>query len=297
MSARPPAGLRSYLFAPANHVRRAGKAFEVGADVVILDLEDAVALTEKANARPLAVEALRRPRGARGYVRINGVDTPFWRDDLDAVVGPWLDGVVLPKAESADHVQAVAAHIEARERAAGLERGTLELMLIVETARGVVDAEAIAAASPRVARLAFGGGDYTNDLDLEWTPEEEALAYGRARLVHASRVAGLEPPVDTVVLEVRDPQRFRQSARNGRRLGLRGKLCIHPDQIAPCHEAFTPGAAEIERARAIVAAFDEAQARGIASIQVGGVFVDYPVAHKARRVLAMAGQSAADAGG
>jgi citrate lyase subunit beta/citryl-CoA lyase len=98
--------------------------------------------------------------------------------------------------------------------------------------------------------------------------------------------------VDTVVIEVRDQERFRQSALNGRRLGFQGKLCIHPDQIAPCHEVFTPGPGEIARARAIVAAFRDAEARGVASIQVDGVFVDYPVLYKAQRVLALAGRLA-----
>jgi citrate lyase subunit beta/citryl-CoA lyase len=292
MSARVPAGLRSYLFAPANHARRAEKVFGAGADAAILDLEDAVALAEKAAARPLLVAAMRRPRTVRGYARVNGVDSPFWQLDLEAVVGPWLDGVVLPKAESAAQVHAFVAHLEACERRAGLTPGALDVMLIVETALGIVNIEAIAAASPRIGRIALGGGDYTNDLDLEWTVEEEALAYARARIAHASRAAGIDPPVDTVVIEVRDQERFRQSALNGRRLGFQGKLCIHPDQIAPCHEVFTPGPGEIARARAIVAAFRDAEARGVASIQVDGVFVDYPVLYKAQRVLALAGRLA-----
>lgn len=294
MSARMPAALRSYLFAPANHARRAEKVFGAGADAAILDLEDAVATAEKAAARPLLVAAMRRSRKSRGYARVNGVDSPFWQDDLGAVVGPWLDGVVLPKAESAAQVRAFVAHLEDCEQRAGLAPGALDLMLIVETALGIVNIEAIAAASPRIGRIALGGGDYTNDLDLEWTAQEEALAYGRARIAHASRAAGLDPPVDTVVIEVRDQQRFRQSALNGRRLGFRGKLCIHPDQVAPCHEVFTPGAGEIARARAIVAAFQDAEARGVASIQVEGVFVDYPVVQKAQRVLALAGRLAPD---
>lgn len=296
MTARAPAGLRSYLFAPGNHARRVEKVFTTGADAVILDLEDAVAHAEKAAARPQVVAAMQRPRSARGFVRINSVDSPYWQDDLDAVVGPWLDGVVLPKSESAAQVQALEAYLGNCERRAGMAPGTLDLMLIVETALGIVHVDSIAAASPRIGRIALGGGDYTNDLDLEWTAEEEALAYGRARLAHASRAAGIEAPVDTVVIEVRDQARFRQSARNGRRLGFHGKLCIHPDQIAPCHEVFTPGAAEIARARAIVTAFRDAEARGVASIQVEGVFVDYPVVHKAQRILALADRLALSGG-
>ncbi len=288
MTRRAAAGVRSYLFAPGNHVRRAEKAFTAGADAAILDLEDAVAHAEKAAARPLVVAALERPRAVPGYVRVNDSHSPWWQDDLDAVVGPWLDGVVLPKVESAEEVRGFVERLDACERRAGLAPGSLDLMLIVETARGIVHIDSIAAASPRIGRIALGGGDYTNDLDLEWTADEAALAYARARIAHASRAAGIEPPVDTVVIEVRDQARFLESARNGRRLGFQGKLCIHPDQVAPCHAVFTPGVAEIARARTIVAAFGEAETRGVASIQVDGVFVDYPVARRAQRILALA---------
>jgi citrate lyase subunit beta/citryl-CoA lyase len=139
-----------------------------------------------------------------------------------------------------------------------------------------------------VPRLAFGGGDYTSDLDIVWTAEEHELAYARAKLTHASRVAGIEPPVDTVVVQVNDIGRFRISAANGRRAGFAGKLCIHPDQVGPCNEAFTPTEAEIERARRIVAAFADAEAGGSASIRVEGEFIDYPIVARARRVLALA---------
>ena len=164
-------------------------------------------------------------------------------------------------------------------------------MAIVETARGIAFADEIAAADRRLARLAFGGGDYTNDLDLEWTLEERELDYARARLTHASRLANIEPPVDTVVIAVKDIERFRVSARNGRRMGLYGKLCIHPDQVAPCNDVFTPDAAQLAHARAVVEAFERAEASGSASIQVDGQFVDYPIVFKARRILAAAARA------
>jgi citrate lyase subunit beta/citryl-CoA lyase len=203
---------------------------------------------------------------------------------------------VLPKTENPEHLQIVAQRISQLEDARSVARGTLDLMAIVETAKGVLGCEAIAAASPRLSRLAFGGGDYTHDLDLEWSPGEEELAYARARLTHASRVAGLEAPVDTVVLQVKDMERFRLSARNGRRMGFFGKLCIHPDQVGPCNEVFTPTADEVTRARAVVAAFEAAEAAGSASIQLDGQFIDYPVVHKAQRVLLLAERVAAAAG-
>ncbi len=286
-----PSGVRSYLFAPGNHPRKVEKVFTAGADAILLDLEDAVPPKEKIATRAVVIAAMRAPRRARGYVRVNGLDTEWCADDIAAVAGPWLDGLVLPKVESAEQVRQASAWIAAVERAAGLPIGRLELMAIVETARGVELANEIAAADRRLARLAFGGGDYTNDLDLEWTSEERELDYARARLTHASRLANIEPPVDTVVIAVKDIERFRVSARNGRRMGLYGKLCIHPDQVAPCNEVFTPDAAQLAHARAVVEAFERAEASGSASIQVNGQFVDYPIVFKARRILAAAARA------
>ena len=286
-----PSGVRSYLFAPGNHPRKVEKVFTTGADAILLDLEDAVPPNEKIATRAVVVAAMRAPRRARGYVRVNGLETEWCADDIAAVAGPWLDGLVLPKVESAEQVRQASAWIAAAERAAGLPIGRLELMAIVETARGIAFADEIAAADKRLARLAFGGGDYTNDLDLEWTLEERELDYARARLTHASRLAGIEPPVDTVVIAVKDIERFRVSARNGRRMGLYGKLCIHPDQVAPCNEVFTPDAAQVAHARAVVEAFERAEASGSASIQVDGQFVDYPIVFKARRILAAAARA------
>jgi citrate lyase subunit beta/citryl-CoA lyase len=282
-----PPGLRSFLFAPGNHPRKVEKVFGAGADVVILDLEDAVAIAEKEATRAVVVAAMQAPRRSLGYVRVNAFETRWCMGDLQAVIGPWLDGIVLPKAEGPEQLQAVSERISECERRTGMKAGTLDLMPIVETARGIEASAAIAAAGPRVRRLAFGGGDYTNDLDLTWTPEEHELHYARARLAHGSRIAGIEPPVDTVVIQVRDTERFRRSAANGRRMGFAGKLCIHPDQVPPCNEAFTPTPAEVEQARAVIRAFEQAEAQGSASIQLDGQFIDYPIVYKAQRVLAL----------
>lgn len=282
-----PSGLRSFLFAPGNHPRKVEKVFGAGADVVILDLEDAVAVTEKEATRAVVVAAMKGPRQCLGYVRVNSFESRWCMGDLEAVVGPWLDGIVLPKAESPDQLRAISERIGECERRAGMKAGVLDLMPIVETARGIEACSAIASAGPRVRRLAFGGGDYTTDLDLEWTPEEHELAYARARLTHASRVAGIEPPVDTVVIQVKDVERFRRSALNGRRMGFAGKLCIHPDQVMPCNETFTPTRAEVDHARAVIRAFEQAEAQGSASIQLDGQFIDYPIVYKAQRVLAL----------
>lgn len=283
-----PQGLRSFLFAPGNHPRRAEKVFLVGADVAVLDLEDAVAVAEKEAARGSVLGALRQRRDCKAYVRVNAFDTRWCYGDLDTVVIKGLDGIVVPKAESAQQLQAIATRISELEQKRGLTVGAIDLMAIIESARGVLRAEEIAAATPRLSRLAFGGADYTNDLNLEWTPEERELDFARARLAHASRLAGIEPPVDTVVVQIKDTERFRHSARTGKQFGFLGKLCIHPDQVAVCNEVFSPSAAEIAHAQSVVLAFEEAEAKGVAAIQVDGAFIDYPVVYRARRVLALA---------
>jgi citrate lyase subunit beta/citryl-CoA lyase len=283
-----PKGLRSFLFAPGNHPRRVEKVFDAGADAVILDLEDAVPVAEKEQTRAVVVAAMQRPRASLGYIRINGVGTRWCMGDVEAVIGPWLDGIVVPKVESPDQLRLISEKISDAERRFGLPGGSIDLMPIVETALGVESARDIAAAGPRVRRLAFGGGDYTTELDIIWTAEEHELAYARARLTHASRIAGIEPPIDTVCVQVKDVERFRQSAWNGRRAGFAGKLCIHPDQVAPCNEVYSPSPQEVERAQRIVAAFESAESGGSASIRVDGEFVDYPIVERARRVLALA---------
>jgi len=138
-----------------------------------------------------------------------------------------------------------------------------------------------------VQQLWFGGGDSTLGLDYLWEPDEQVLSYARAKLSHASRIAGLEPPIDTVVLQIRDNDRFTASARRGRAFGFTGKLCIHPDQVALTHAVFSPSDEEVAHARAVVDAFERAEAEGSASIQLDGYFIDYPIVDKARRIIAL----------
>ena len=222
------------------------------------------------------------------YVRINSVETEFWRDDIQATVGSWLDGVVVPKVESAVALLEVERAIAEAEDKAGLEAGCLDILPIIETAKGVEAAAEIATAGSRIRRFAFGGGDYTLDLDYEWSADEDVLAYARARLSHASRLGGLLPPIDTVVLQINDDARFTASAQRGRKFGFGGKLCIHPSQVPLTNAIFSPSAEEIAHATAVVAAFEAAEASGSASIQLDGYFIDYPIVYKSQRILALA---------
>ncbi len=279
---------RTYLFAPGNHPRKVEKSLTSGADTVILDLEDAVAIQHKVETRQALVDALTLPRSCRAYVRVNSFETPWCFDDILAVVSGNLDGIVLPKTESAAQLVAVDWMLSQLERNLDLPAASIDLMPIIETGLGVSRLSEICRSGTRVRRLSFGGGDLHLDLNLRWEADERSLADTRARLVLESRAADLEPPIDTVVLQIRDHQRFAQSARNGLEMGFQGKLCIHPDQVAPANEIFSPSADEIAHARSVVAAFEEAEAAGSASIQLDGYFIDYPIVYKAQRILSLA---------
>ncbi len=282
-----PGPFRSLLFAPGNHARRVEKALLLDADAVILDLEDAVALAEKVATRPLVKAALQTPRSGLAYVRVNAIDTEFCHGDIAAVVGPGLDGIMLPKVESADQLLTIDWLLSQFERGTGLDAGAIDLLPIVETGRGVANAREIAAATGRVRRLSFGAGDYARDMGMRWTTGEAEMASARAEVVLASRIAGLEPPLDTVWVHIRDQDGLMRSAETVRDMGFQGKLCIHPDQIAPVNAVFTPTDEEIVFAEKVVAAFEAAEAEGLASIQIDGYFVDYPIAAQARRTLAL----------
>ncbi len=289
---------RTFLFAPGDHPRRAEKVMQVGADVAILDLEDAVALSAKVAARDAVNGALQRPRTCRAYVRVNAFDTPFCFGDVQAVIGERLDGIVLPKLQDAAQLVAVDWMIGNLEAERGLARGIIDVMPLIETARGMAavrDLARAAAALPsgRVRRLAFGAGDYTTDLGITWTLAEDELTPARSEMVLASRAAGLEPPIDTVFIELREAEAFKATCARGVVLGFQGRLCIHPDQVAIANTAYSPTREEIIRAEKIVAAFADSEAQGLASIQVDGRFVDYPIVQRAERILAIAERIAA----
>jgi citrate lyase subunit beta / citryl-CoA lyase len=285
---------RTFLFTPGNHARRVEKALTLGADAVILDLEDAVANAEKVAARALVVDAMGRPRTGKLYVRINAIGTPWCLGDLLAIVGPGLDGIVLPKLEHAADLRAIDWAITSLERERGLPPAGIDLMPIIETATGFVRLDAILqarewkdySASWRVHRIAFGAGDFTNDVGMTWTLDESELAEMRARMILASRAAGLEAPIDTVWIHLKEMEWYRRSVERSRKMGFQGRLCIHPDQVPIANALFTPSASEVEKAERIVAAFRDAESRGLAAIQVDGVFVDYPIVYRAERTLA-----------
>jgi citrate lyase subunit beta/citryl-CoA lyase len=277
--------MRSLLFAPGNHARRVEKAITLAADGVILDLEDAVAVSEKAAARPMVTEAFGKPRTGKLYVRVNALTTDWCHGDIMAVVQNGLDGIILPKVEHAHELRTADWLIGNLERERGIAFGSIDLIPIIETALGISNLSTICRSGSRTKRLAFGACDFTLDMGMVWTRSEAELLPHRAACVLESRASGMEPPMDTVWADLRDADGFIASANHAAALGFQGKMCIHPDQIAPTNAAFTPDQAAVEQARRIVTAFDKAEAEGLASIQLDGQFIDYPIVQRARRVL------------
>jgi citrate lyase subunit beta/citryl-CoA lyase len=219
------------------------------------------------------------------YVRINAADTAFCYGDLVAVVRPGLDGIILPKVESPATLATIDWLLRQIERERDRQEGAIDLIPIVETARGLTRIDAILASGTRVKRFAFGAGDFTPDVNMQWQRDEAELSYARAKIVTASRAAGLEAPLDTVWVDLQDSEGLEASARNALAYGFQGKMCIHPNQIAVVNRVFTPSEDEIAFAERVVAAFAEAEAEGVASIQLDGKFIDYPIVYRARRLL------------
>lgn len=281
--------VRSWLIAPANVARRATKALNCGADVGVLDLEDAVALSEKPGARQLAVDRLREPRKSLGYVRVNACEEGCYHD-LATIVGPWLDGIMVPKAEDARSLQAIDWALRQLEINQGMAPGSIDIVPIIETCAGITNIMEVARSTPRISRMAFGGGDFTRDMGVDWTRDEAELEQARFQVVIASRSAGLAPPADTVFVDLSDDAGMKASVARGVRMGFGSKSCIHPEQLAPIHSGFAPPAAAVAEARQIVEMFEKSEAAGDAAFKLNGKLVDYAIAKRAQDLLDLAEQ-------
>jgi citrate lyase subunit beta/citryl-CoA lyase len=284
---------RSFLFAPGNHPRRVEKALGLDADATILDLEDACPIAEKVATRAVVVAAYQKPRRGLGFVRVNAMSTEWGYGDIVAVVQKGVDGIVLPKLETVDEIRAADWLVANLERERGMKAGSFDIVPIIETGKGLANVRAICAAGTRVKRISFGAGDFTLDMNMTWSRSEAELMPYRSECVLASRAAGIEPPIDTVWVDLRDAEGFRQSVLAIKSLGFQGKLCIYPDQVPVVNEMLSPTHAEVEWSRRVVAAFAEAEKAGSASIQLDGKFIDYPIVYRAERIIGMAERIAA----
>lgn len=263
--------MRSYLFIPGNRPERFAKAYAAGADVVIIDLEDAVADADKPQAREHVRTAV--AGGARVCLRINAYGSPWFADDLALLSSINVESVMLPKAETLEPFLALREVTQA------------PIIALVETALGIHQV-LIVAQAPGVQRIAFGSVDY--QLDVGCDGSDDALLYARSQIVVASRVARIEGPIDGVSVSIDNQDAIRHEASHGKALGFAGKMCIHPRQVPLVNQVFSPSEREMAWAREVVQAFALSHD---GAVQVRGEMVDLPVLLKARKIIAQ-GESA-----
>jgi len=279
---------RTMMFIPGNNPGMLQNAGIYGADAVILDLEDSVAVTEKDVARRLVFHAIRSiSYKCEVAIRINHIDTPFGRDDLETVLAAQPDLIRLPKAESAAEIQTIDAIITAAEERHGFPCGSIKMMAAIETAKGLFKAYDIAAASPRMVALAIGGEDFVADLHTTRTSHGQELFTARSQLLLAARAASVQA-IDSVFADINDEEGFIRETTQIKELGFDGKSVVNPRQIGLVHKIFSPSAAEIDRAEKIIAAYQEALDRKSGVISLNGKMIDGPIVTRAERTLAYA---------
>jgi citrate lyase subunit beta / citryl-CoA lyase len=293
--------LRSWMFVPGDRQRMIEKSLRLPVDAIMMDIEDGVAPAAKETARRQIAVALddiaarRASNGANGgggmparFVRINAVGHERMHADLSCCVRPALDGLVLPKIEHPEQVEAVDRFLDAREKELGVESGTVRLLAAIESPRGLLQAHAIASASPRVCGLMFGAEDFSREVGLPLRREGEArdLVYARSAIVTAAAAARVHA-IDGVWTDLADSDGLARFAAQSRRLGFSGMSLIHPSQIEAVNAAFTPSAEEIDHCRRVLAAFEEAERRNEGAIAFGGQLLDIAIVERARQMLAL----------
>ena len=284
--------LRSWMFVPGHRQRMIDKALGLNADAIMLDIEDGVAPNEKDAARKNISESLGRekaPAAPARYVRINAIGHARMDADLEAVVRRGLEGVVCPKVDTVEEIKTVDARLTGQEAKNQLPSGAIKLLVAIESPKGLLNAPAIAAASPRITGLLFGAEDFGREIGLPAVREGEArdLIYARSAIVIAAASAHVQA-IDGVWVDLNDSAGLAGFARQSRQLGFSGMSCIHPAQIDAINATFSPTAEEIDYCQRVLQAFEEANARGDGSIAFGGQLIDRPIIERARRTIAMA---------
>lgn len=281
--------MRSVFYVPSNNAKMVGKAPSILCDVLTLDLEDSVPPAEKAKGREAIAAYLKGERANQVapnlYVRINNWETLMTNDDLEAIVWPGLDGVCLAKTGIPDHVKRLDWKLEELERRRGIPVGTVKIQMLIETALGMEHAYQCAAASPRCNSLIFGAVDYTKDMRVTLTDEGVEQLYGRYRVPVAARAAGCVA-IDCPFVNFTDKDAFIRSTKEGRQMGYEGRMLIHPGQIEPSHEIYTPSEADVEWAEGVKKVFEEEGiAKGAAAVSYKGKMVDTPVYENALQII------------
>ena len=281
--------MRSVFYVPGNNEKMVGKAPEIAVDLLTLDLEDSVPPAEKPKAREMIREYLKTQRekqlSSALYSRINNWETQMTNDDLEAIVYPGLDGVCLAKCGSAENVQRLDWKLEELEQRRGMEAGSVAIQLLIETAKGVINAYPAATASPRVNSLIFGAVDYTKDMRVTLTSEGVEQLYARFHTAVAARAAGCVA-IDCPFVAFKDTEAFDKSTKEGRQMGYEGRMLIHPSQIEPSHVIYTPSPEDVDWAEGVKKIFEEEGiAKGAAAVAYNGKMVDTPVYENALQIL------------
>ena len=290
--------VRVALFAPGSRERMMAKAIESGADAVLFDLEDSVASAAKAEARTLVARAIDgaaaigAERVPALFVRVNAAASGLLDDDLAAIVRPGLEAIFLPKVESVAEVEHTASALERLESSKGMKRGTVELVLMIESALGVYRCFDLVNASPRVASTCIGvarDGDLQTDLGCGWSIEGVELMYARSKVLLDTRAAGKAWPLDGVFSDLNDEAGLVKDSQLSARLGYVGRTVIHPKQIAPVRAAYAVSAGDVAYYERVVSEFETVEKTGTAAaITVNGKLVDYAMYQRAKRVLELA---------
>ena len=280
---------RSMLFLPGNTPNIIVNGEILGADAVILDLEDAVAPTEKDSARILVRNAISRMGFGKCevIVRINSTDTDFWMKDLDAIIPVKPNMIMPPKTGCAEDVRRVDEYISALEDKLGWERNTVRLIPLIETALGVENAFNIASASKRVAAIFLGGEDLTADLQCKRTKEGNEINYARTRMVCAARAAGVDV-YDTPFTDVNDDEGIYTDARYAKSLGFTGKSSISPRHVKAINEVFSPSQKDIDYAYEVMEAIRIGKEQGKGAVALRGKMIDAPIVARAQQTIAAA---------
>jgi citrate lyase subunit beta/citryl-CoA lyase len=280
---------------PGNKSNMLEKALGLRPDAFIPDMEDSVPTAEKANARETIHGFLPRlaALGIPVIPRVNALETEWIEADLAAVVGPHIFGISVGKVRTPGDLTAISRLIGDGERLAGIDVGTLRLIPWIETAEAIVNVSAICRASERIVAVAFGGEDFTNDMGMERLEDESQIAYARQSLCVAARAAHVLA-LDTPYFKLRNPGGLRDNSLHAKSIGFKGKFAIHPEQIEPLNECFSPSPQEIAHAERVVAAFEEAERGGRASTSLDGWVIDVPVVKRARALLELARRARAD---
>jgi citrate lyase subunit beta/citryl-CoA lyase len=296
MDSQPIKMYRTLLFAPGSRPELLAKAQLGDADAMIFDLEDSVPLNAKDEARKNIADALATGLKKPMFLRISNPRAGDYIADLKVLANASslvnVAGVVLPKADDADDIQAVAKALKDVEAKHNMQEGTLSILPLIETCLGLRNGFDIAKASPRVIGMALASaeqGDFMVDLGGRWTPRSLALAYPRSKLVVDARAAGVQWLVDGVFMNLKDTDMLREECLIARELGFVGKMAIHPTQVDVMHTVFSPSELEVAYARGLIAAFLEGEARGVGAVKYEGMMVDYANVRLAERTLALAG--------